>query len=161
MVFAGSTTGLDYRFSNGISLFFPWSFLALKMTFENYVGDVQGEEFSNGLSFLRTDNGLLWFLFIFVVVAYTIKEGNEMLFLAKMKTWSEKFKENKSFSQKINLLLATIKIILSGETGHRDDEPRSRGLSAFASYFGEIKNLGLNLDLERDFETHCTEKANQ
>jgi hypothetical protein len=166
MVFAGSTTGLDYRFSNGVSMFFPWSILALKMTFENYFGEVrivetkdgQNVEIKGGLTFPKTENGSIWFVLILIVLVYTVKEDTEIL-LSDLKKVSSKHFENNSFSPKINVLLQLIFGFLSEITGHRDDQPRSRGLNVFASYFGEIKNLGLDLDFADDFKIHCPEEA--
>ena len=156
MVFEIASTGLEYRSSNGLSLFFPWSILAMKMTFENYIGEVDEKGvITKGLKFPKTENGLVWFLFIFIVLVYTVKYDKEVILSAQKKVSPQLFKNN-SFSEKINLLILTVFAFLSESTGHRDDQPRSRGLNAFASYFGEIKNLGLELDPPNDSKKHCS-----
>ena len=79
MVFEIASIGLEYRAANGISLFFPWSILAMIMTFENYFGEFDANGVvTKGLKFTKTDNGIVWFLFIFIVVAYTVKVDTDI-----------------------------------------------------------------------------------
>lgn len=151
MVFAGAYSGIDYRNSNGISLFMPWSLLALIMTFENYYGEVEKTDKipGTGLSFISTDNGLFWFIFIFGMVVLTKKDDTQILFSSYEASLEENPKA-KLISQ------STINTFLDGVGGHRDDEPRSRGSEAFANYFGEIKNLGTILEGSGDFKSYCS-----
>ncbi len=62
----GATTGLDYRFSNGISLFFPWTVLSYIMTYRNYT-NYECKQMIKGaqcMDFSSTESGENWATFL-------------------------------------------------------------------------------------------------
>ncbi len=62
LVLKGMTTGVDFHYAKGISMFFPWSILAFLITKENYSGSQS--KLDKGLDFTKQPAGKRWLSFI-------------------------------------------------------------------------------------------------
>jgi hypothetical protein len=157
----GATIGADYRFSNGVSLFLPWSFLAYTMSVKHY------EE----LKFVSdTTAGRRWnhFIRLFSILTQrprpdispdALSEILENLkILINLQTFEVNEKSDKSVSKLIEIegIDKLSKILFSASGGFRDDPKRTRGLDDdYSFYFKRMKNIRttpLDLESERDFE---------
>lgn len=152
----GASVGADYRYSNGVSLFFPWSFLAYSMSEKQY----------EQLKFISsTDIGISWRLFILFFSVLTQRPKPIIptdVIKIFMDVFSQmpllNFQENKdsvktAFDKQV--LTTLINTLFEGVGGFRDDPKRTRGLDDdYAYYFRRMKNIrSREVDLEdkRDF----------
>lgn len=159
-VFHGCFTGADYQFSNGGSLFMPWSLLGYKMSLAKY----RELEFSGKPG---------WILFIALYVRLTarpkqtidflellretlkdklpstlekfILENNLVLFsdTFKSESFSKSSTENNKFiAEKFDVeVIRKILVTILGEGGVKDNPNRSRGLDAYLYYFERTNNF--------------------
>nr|MCU0240286.1 hypothetical protein [Pyrinomonadaceae bacterium] len=141
----GATVGVDYRFANGVSMFFPWSFLSLDMSWKKYVElDYIKLKEKDKLSV-----GLLWLLFILIFSILT--QRPRPTFNSTSKTQKKTSIKSTSFT-----LENLIDIFINGGGGTKDNLPRTRGIDDnHTFYFQRVKNhRSLEKDLmdERSFE---------
>jgi len=152
-VFHGCFTGVDYQFSNGGSLFMPWSLLGYKMSLANYRK-------------LKFSEKLGWILFIALYVRLTARpkpkielwktlEGIlnflpptleefilENNFLISLSSNFKSDSINKSITERFDE--ETIKktlVVLLGEDGMRDNPNRTKGLDNYLYYFEKTTNF--------------------
>lgn len=97
LVLSGMSTGLDFHYANGISLFFPWTILAFLMTEENYVGSDSKKE---GLSFTKTLTGKLWVTFLAHFIILTERPAGNLNDLKGewLETFNSILRTNKAIS---------------------------------------------------------------
>jgi hypothetical protein len=154
----GSTVGVDYRFANGVSMFFPWSFLSMSMSVDKYIE----------LDFIKENEesaGFLWLVFIvfFTILTQRPRPKFDLKFIT-----SEKFSDvlnakTKKFNRKSPTKITSftfenlIEIFINGSGGGtKDNLPRTRGIDDnHTFYFRRMKNYrSLENDLidQRSFE---------
>lgn len=125
------STGLDYRFSRGISLFMPWSRLAYCMSLEKY----------KTLKFIRKDSGKDWLFFLHCQCIFTARfKPDSPNTLFRLDTADKNL-------QKFSFDRANFE-----PEGFRDNPKLSRGFSEYVHYFGRAKNFFPDLDVEDDLE---------
>lgn len=76
LVLKGMSTGLDFHYANGISIFFPWTILAFLMTQENYAGSASLKK--DGLAFTKTPAGKLWLNFLVHFIILTERPAGDL-----------------------------------------------------------------------------------
>lgn len=69
VVIKGATTGIDYHFATGISMFFPWTILTYLISKKSYAG--KNERAPDRLDFIKTRTGEYWVLFLALFLVLT------------------------------------------------------------------------------------------
>jgi hypothetical protein len=141
----GATVGVDYRFANGVSMFFPWSFLSMSMSIEKYIE-------LDFIKFTEKDEesvGFLWLIFIVIFSILTQRPRPKFesefitskifseVIIAKIQNLS-KTSSTKASSLKMD---DVIRLFINGGGGTKDNPPRTRGIDDnYTFYFRRMKN---------------------
>lgn len=147
----GACIGADQRFSNGFSMFLPWSFMAYGMSKKNY------EE----LDFIKnTDVGKSWKNFVIFLTVLTQRPRpylrldliDPQIFKILEDSPLEKIHKESFLISIFNLLIGNL---FESGGGVKDDPKRTRGLDDdYSFYFRRMKNIRSNpedLKFKHDF----------
>jgi hypothetical protein len=143
------TTGGDYRFANGVSVFMPWSLLALSMSLPRYAE----------LNFIKdTTAGQYWVFYVLVQLILEARPPISILqpppILTARDYETMKTKNVTAITSKTLLnptikmssidILDAINLILDPNgtgQGVKDNPPRSKGTDEHIEYFRTVKNF--------------------
>ncbi len=130
-VVSGAFSGGDYRYSHGLSLFMPWSVLAMMMSSEQY----------SKLNLIKQSPGTWWYLFIWVQVFLLCRPSPIDPLMTVLSSILAKTSKKKSITiDDLNLAINDFLKILGDNGEVRDDPPRNRGADRYVEYFGRTKN---------------------
>lgn len=152
-VIRGAFAGQDYRFSKGVSVYMPWSFLGYSLAQENYTK----------LSFTkRTVGGILWWLFILLQVYSSIRPkvvstvinlppilSSFAPSLLKATKFNASTIDTTVLQTQVEGLI--VKIMSDNNGSTRDNPHKTRGLDSYVDYFGKIRNLKIDLDVDGEY----------
>ncbi len=156
LVKSGIFVGANYRFCNGISIFLPWSYVALWMS----KGEYTKLEF--------TVNNPEWYGFLEVYTAWTARPTmplNPAHVAVLNKAFNELLQEliqvlvkaaktsTKGLFQSLNVItLPLIEELVDRPFGDtKDNPPFNRGLESYLHYFGKTNNIEPRLNIKGDF----------
>ena len=166
LVKSGIYVGADYQNVNGISIFFPWSYLAFNMSFKEY----------KELDFFKEHPAWGCFIYFFTIrTARPVQDINSFPPITALVTEFMKIlKENKSeyvknlavsvsaktksfdqlgiiFVDLLNKIQISLVNILSGGISTKDNPPRSKGFDSYIYYFGKTNNIFPKLNIKGTF----------
>ena len=129
-ILAEDKIGAEYQFSTGVSVFFPWSELALDLLYEKY----------KDLDFNKSNKAWLQFIEKFTDLTLRVGDTPQIKFNHLFSVSSSKFSKNA-----FDYINSTHKEHGGREHGGREHGGRGE-LEAFYKYFSQVRNYSTEID---------------